>query len=344
VDTPPGIDLDALGPFFVEHLGARPTWATLIAGGRSNLTYELGADSLRWVLRRPPLGHVLPTAHDMVREYRVIAALEPTAVPVPHAIAMCDDTSLIGAPFYVMHKVEGRILRTADDAATLSETDASECSAARVDCLAAIHLVDFYAVGLHDFGRPDGYLERQVRRWSEQWERSKTRELPGIETLAQRLRAALPSSGRPSIVHGDFRLDNTILDPTDAGKIAAVLDWEMATIGDPLADLGLFLLYWSAPETALVSAAPAASLPGFFSAVEVKERYARVTGRDLADIDYYLVFAYYKLAIILEGIHARFAMGATVGEGFDEIGEMVSALVAGGLRVASESGIAALRP
>ncbi|MFZ4584781.1 MAG: phosphotransferase family protein [Acidimicrobiia bacterium] len=341
--TPPGIDLDALAPFFKLHVGTRPTWADLIAGGRSNLTYEVGDGMRSWVLRRPPLGHVLPTAHDMAREYRVIAALRDTPVPVPPTVAFCDDPNVIGAPFYVMDKVEGRILRTADDASALSEHDARECSRALVDGLAAIHAVDYEAVGLGDFGRPDGYLERQVRRWSEQWERSKTRELPGVDELARRLRAALPTSGAPTIVHGDYRLDNTILDATDSGRIAAVLDWEMATIGDPLTDVGLFLLYWSAPETALVSAAPAATLPGFYSAVEVKDHYATVTGRDLADIDFYLVLAYFKLAIILEGIHARFAMGATVGEGFDELGTMVGALVDGGLRVSDESGIARLR-
>jgi aminoglycoside phosphotransferase (APT) family kinase protein len=274
----------------------------------------------------------------------VLAALVPTPVPVPRPLAFCADTSVNDAPFYVMEQVDGQILRTAADFATLRADDARRCSETLVDVLAEIHAVDFDAVGLADFGRPAGYLERQVRRWGEQWERSKTRELPGIDELARRLRAALPESGPPAIVHGDYRLDNTMLAPDDPGRIVAVLDWEMATLGDPLADLGLFLLYWGRPEAQVVATGgvidPAA---GFLSRDAVIERYATASGRSLDALDFYEVLASYKLAIIVEGIHARFLMGKTVGEGFDGMGVLVDRLTTAALELASTSEIRALR-
>ena len=346
-DTPPGVDLERLRPYFAAHVpgaGDAPLHAALISGGRSNLTYAVGDDTHEWVLRRPPLGHVLPTAHDMAREHRIIRALADTAVPVPAALAFCDDVAVNDAPFYVMEKVDGVILRTPADLATLDAPAARRCSEALVDVLVAIHEVDYAAVGLGDFGRPDGYVERQVRRWGEQWERSKTRELPEIDELARRLRAAIPVSPPATIVHGDYRLDNVMLAPDDPGRIVAVLDWEMATLGDPLADLGLFLLYYARDEdrTGTVGAtiSPAA---GFLSRDEVVARYAARSGRDLSQLDFYEALAAYKLAIILEGIHARFLMGKTVGDGFQHIGSLVEVMVRGALDAASASSIAALR-
>jgi aminoglycoside phosphotransferase (APT) family kinase protein len=346
-ETPPGVDLERLQPWFAAHVdGATggPLHATLLAGGRSNLTYAVGDDKTEWVLRRPPLGHVLPTAHDMQREFTVLHALLGSDVPVPRALAFCDDVAVNDASFYVMEKVDGAILRTPDEMKVLTTDDARRCSEELVDVLVAIHAVDYEAVGLAEFGRPDGYIERQVRRWGEQWERSKTRELPAIDELARRLRNAIPESPPPTIVHGDYRLDNTMLAPTDYGKIVAVLDWEMATLGDPLADLGLFLLYWVRDESQTGNVgATITTEAGFLSRDEVVERYAKESGRDVSQLDFYEALAAYKLAIILEGIHARYLMGKTVGEGFAHIGALVEVMVQGALDAASRSSIPALR-
>jgi aminoglycoside phosphotransferase (APT) family kinase protein len=346
-DTPQGVDVDRLRPWFAEQVdGATgaPLTASLISGGRSNLTYTIADGAHEWVLRRPPLGHVLPTAHDMAREYKVLTALAGTSVPVPRTLAFCDDNAVNDAPFYVMEKVDGRILRTPAEMATLSSEDARRCSEALIDVLVEIHDVDYQAVGLGDFGHPDGYLERQVRRWGEQWERSKTRELPAIDELARRLRTALPESPAPTIVHGDYRLDNTMLAPNDAGEIVAVLDWEMATLGDPLSDVGLFLVYWKRDEEASQGVGAAIDTrAGFLSRDEIVERYGKSSGRDVSQLDFYEVLAAYKLAIILEGIHARFLMGKTLGEGFEYIGTMVEAMAQGALEQASHSSIPGLR-
>ncbi len=346
-DTPQGVDLDRLQPWFaanVEGATGGPLHASLISGGRSNLTYFVGDDAHEWVLRRPPLGHVLPTAHDMAREYKVLAGLAPTSVPVPQPLAFCDDNDVNDAPFYVMEQVDGQILRTPTELAALSADDARRCSEALVDVLVDIHAVDYNAVGLSEFGHPDGYLERQVRRWGEQWERSKTRELPAIDELARRLRAALPESPPPTIVHGDYRLDNTMLAPDDPGRIAAVLDWEMATLGDPLSDVGLFLLYWARDENALEGVgAEIDTTRGFMTRDEIVERYAKQSGRDLSSLDFYEILASYKLAIIVEGIHARFLMGKTLGDGFGHMGAMVEGLATRALEQANNSQVAALR-
>jgi aminoglycoside phosphotransferase (APT) family kinase protein len=283
----------------------------------------------------------------MAREYKVLTALAPTDVAVPRTYAFCDDSDVNGAPFYVMQNVDGVILRTPDDMQSLSKEDARRCSEELVDVMARIHMVDYHAVGLDDFGRPDGYLERQVRRWNEQWERSKAAgcpDTPAIDELARRLREALPESGPSTIVHGDYRLDNTMLSPTDYGRVVAVLDWEMATLGDPLADLGLFLLYWGRPEAQVVATGAAISTEaGFLSRDEVIERYEKVTARSLNALDWYEVFASYKLAIIVAGIHARYLMGKTLGDGFDHMGAMVTNLADGALQFASRSSIPALR-
>ncbi len=345
--TPDGVDLGRLRPFFaanVDGAADAPLTAELIAGGRSNLTYAVSDGTTTWVLRRPPLGHVLPTAHDMAREYRVMSALAGTAVPVPRTLALCEDDAVNDAPFYVMELVDGVIYRDGDSLAALSETDARRASEALVDVLVAIHDVDYEAAGLGDFGRPDGYLERQVRRWGQQWERSKTRDLPSVDELARRLNAALPESGPPTIVHGDYRLDNTMMSPTDPGTIVAVLDWEMSTLGDPLADLGLFLLYWGRADAQVIATGAAIDTQaGFLSRDEIVDRYARVSGRAVDALDWYQIFAAYKLAIIVEGINARYQMGKTLGEGFEAMGAMVSGLIDSALEQADGSEIAALR-
>ena len=295
------------------------------------------------MLRRPPLGHVVETAHDMRREYRVLSALGPTDVPVPRVLAFGDDDAVLGAPFYVMERVDGRILRTREEMATLSPDEARACSTCLIDVLAALHSVDYEAVGLGDFGRPDGFLARNVARWGKQWQANKTRDLPALEEVARRLDAALPISGPAAIVHGDYRLDNTMLAPDDPGRIAAVLDWEMSTLGDPLTDVGLLLVYWGGgAQLATLSAQGVADVPGFFTREEVIARYAARSGRDVAHLDFYEVFAMYKLAIIVEGIHARYLMGKTVGEGFAEMGATVDSLAQLALRRADTSEDAAL--
>jgi aminoglycoside phosphotransferase (APT) family kinase protein len=341
-DVVPGIeDLPRLGRWLHDNgilASADPPEVRLIAGGRSNLTYLLdpraahGPGAPRLVLRRPPLGHVLPTAHDMNREYRVLSALRETAIPVPWVVALCADPSVIGAPFYLMRHVPGHVLRHRADAALLTPAQAALLSEQFADMLAAIHGLDPASVGLAGFGRPEGYLQRQLARWRKQWDLSVTRDMPGFEQLAERLAAGLPEqSDRPgSLVHGDYRLDNMLVTLGDRPAIAAVVDWEMSTLGDPLADLGLSLVYWAEPGDDLnqlsVSADITAS-PGFFNRSQVAERYAAVTGRDVSALGYYMAFGCFKLAVVLEGIHARYLQGKTVGEGFEKDGLGVPLLV-----------------
>jgi len=347
--APDGVDLARLERFFTEHVegASGPLSAELISGGRSNLTYAVSDRDHVWVLRRPPLGHVLPTAHDMAREFRVIRALAGSSVPVPRALAFCDDVAVNDAPFYVMERVDGRILRTQADLEGISRDEARRCSDALVDVLAALHSIDADAVGLGDFGRPDGFVERNVRRWGKQWEASRDAgcpDSPAIDELARRLTAELPPSPRGTIVHGDYRLDNTMVANDDAGRVVAVLDWEMSTLGDPLTDLGLFLLYYGRGDAQVVATGGVISPAlGFATREEVIDRYARATGIDLSWLDWYEVFASYKLAIIVAGIHARYLMGQTRGDGFDHMGAMVSALADGAVELASRSSIATLR-
>ncbi|TNY36906.1 phosphotransferase family protein [Thermomonospora catenispora] len=337
----PGVDVPRLSAWLRRTLpDAGPIESVrLIAGGRSNLTYGIAlAGGRRIVLRRPPLGHVLPTAHDMAREYRVLRALsDGSGVPVPTPLAFCEDEEVIGARFYLMDHVDGRVLRTVEDAADVTPEQARELSERLAEVLAAIHTVDVEAVGLGDFGRPAGYMARQLKRWGQQWQRSQeaiaatgaSRDLPEYDRLVKRLGERLPEDGRSGLVHGDYRLDNAlaVLEPRPA--IAAVVDWEMSTLGDPLSDLGLTLTYWAQaddPDRLPVGATVTAS-PGFMTRREFAERYAEITGFDLSQIDFYVAFACFKLAVILEGIHARFLQGATVGEGFDAIGDAVPPLL-----------------
>jgi aminoglycoside phosphotransferase (APT) family kinase protein len=346
-----GIQRDNVTRFFHTHVpGAGGDLEfSLISGGRSNLTYLVSNGVERWVLRRPPLGHVLPTAHDMRREFRVLSALRDTAVPVPRTFALCEDTAVNDAPFYVMEYRPGIVLTNElppGFAATPAER--RQLGEQLVRTLAQLHAVDFRAVGLADFGRPEGYLERQVRRWAQQWERSKTGELPAIEDLARRLGAALPASPDPTIVHGDYRLGNVAFDPHDASRLVAIFDWEMATLGDPLADLGYTLIYWSEaddpPATGAMSeAAGVTRMPGFFKRADIIEAYARHSGRDVDGIDFYQVLALYKLAVISEGIYARYRMGKTLGEGFDNMLRTTESLAQRALDIANASSDRRLR-
>ena len=345
----PGVDLQRLRPWFQEHVSpVGELSAELIGHGRSNLTYCIRSGDDRWVLRRPPLSHVQPTAHDMKREFRVLSALADTDVPAPRPIALCEDSEVNGAPFYIMEYVEGTVpTDAADFARRFDEGQRRRISEELVDTLVRLHALSPAEVGLEDFGRPQGYLERQVRRFSEQLSRAKTREIPELDDLARRLAAALPSESGATIVHGDYRLDNAILDAE--GHIAAVLDWEMATLGDPLADVGLMMMYWAQEGTAgnasmpSISSTPITALAGFLSRSEAAALYAARSGRDLSNLDFYTVLAHFKLAVILENMHARFLAGGTVGAGFEVIGSQVLVLARAGLALADGSSMAALR-
>ncbi|KHL19548.1 aminoglycoside phosphotransferase (APT) family kinase protein [Mumia flava] len=334
----PGLDLDRLGAYLDEvapGLVSGPLSGSVIAGGRSNLTYDVTDGTTSLVVRRPPLGHVLATAHDMGREFTVINALAPTAVPVPKAYVHCTDADVIGAEFYVMSKEKGLAIRRADELAPLGPERTADIAGRLVDTLADLHAVDPASVGLEEFGRPDGYLERQVRRWTKQAEASKSRELAGYEELRDYLGANVPASSDASIVHGDFRLDNALVDVEDGDRITAVLDWEMATLGDPLSDVALTIVYQEMgrnDSNNVVATATAA--PGYPSVDEVLARYTARSGRDVSSIGFHLALGYFKLAIITEGIHYRFTQGQTVGAGFDRIGESTEPLIAAGLAAA----------
>jgi aminoglycoside phosphotransferase (APT) family kinase protein len=341
----PGLDLPAVTSWLNTQrpgLLAGPLTAELVAGGRSNLTYVLDDGSRRFVLRRPPLGHVLATAHDMSREHRMISALSGTRVPVPEPLALCEGDAVNGAPFYLMSHVDGRVLRNGGDLADLDGAARETLARGMMTVLAELHAVDPAAVGLAGFGKPDGFMARQVRRWSAQLENSRSRDLPGIERLRDALAGSVPAPSQElgggsggGIVHGDYRLDNLIVaGPTepDALAVRAVLDWEMATIGEPLSDVGLLLAYWdglgSRPNAVTSSLGPQA---GFPVGDVLVGWYAEQTGADLSTLPWYVAFGFFKIAVILEGIHYRYTKGQTVGADFDQIGSLVPELVALGL-------------
>lgn len=336
--APPGLDLERLGGWFAQNLpgSSGPLRATLIAGGKSNLTYVVADDHQEWIVRRPPLGHVLATAHDMGREYTVMSALRKTAVPVPMTYGLCRDGSVIGAEFYVMERCVGTPYRSATELRALGAARTEAMSERLVDALAALHAVDPVEVGLADFGKAEGYLARQVGRWKKQLDASYCRDLPAADELHRLLVSDIPRESDAGIVHGDFRLDNVLVDGT--GEITAVLDWEMATLGDPLSDLALMLVYHrlgAAAGGSIVTDASAA--PGFLDEAAIIERYARGSDRDLSRFGFYLGLAAYKLAAILEGIHYRYLHGQTVGQGFDHIGDAIHPLLDAGLTAMKEN-------
>ncbi|WP_299562871.1 phosphotransferase family protein [uncultured Mycolicibacterium sp.] len=332
-----GLDLTALDRH-LRGIGvprSGPLRAELIAGGRSNLTFLVHDDASKWVLRRPPLAGLTPSAHDMAREYRVVAALADTPVPVARAVTCSDDDSVLGAPFQMVEYVAGRVVRSADELAGLGDAAAlSRCVDGLIRVLADLHAVDPEAVGLGDFGKPTGYLERQVRRWGSQWEHVKLPDDPrddDVRRLHAALAEAVPPQSGTSIVHGDYRIDNTILDSDDPGRVRAVVDWELSTLGDPLSDAALMCVYRD-PQLDLILGMEAAwtspLLPG---ADEMAHRYAEVSGRELAHWDFYMALSYFKLAIIAAGIDYRRRVGGAPGIP-ERVGETVAPLIASGLR------------
>ncbi|HUR50465.1 MAG TPA: phosphotransferase family protein [Acidimicrobiales bacterium] len=341
----PGIDQPALVPWLQSNVdGLRGALKfELIAGGRSNLTYRVTDDRGREVvLRRPPVSDVLATAHDMGREHRVMAALAPTPVPVPEMLTFCDDPEVTGAPFYVMDFVDGAIVRGRAEADAFPADARAAIGPRMIEVLSALHAVEPSEVGLGDLGRPDGYLDRQLRRWSKQVEQSKTRDLPLLEDVHRRLAAAVPPQAETRIVHGDYRLDNLVAGPD--GEVRAVLDWELCTLGDPLADLGLLMVYWSDPEDpwAALGADAATLAPGFSSRADLRQAYEHSTGRDLSQLGFYVAFGYWKLACILEGVLSRWrhgAMGDDLRSAADDFEEGVERLAEAAHRAAAELGI-----
>lgn len=321
---PEGIDAPNVTAWFAEHVAGTqsPLQFRLIAGGRSNLTYEVtDAGGQRYVLRRPPTSHLLPTAHDMAREHRIISAMGPAGVPVPTALGLCSDESVNGAPFYVMGFADGFVLRNAGEAsAHLDEAARHTAGTTLVDTLAQIHGLDVDAIGLGDLARREGYIARQLKRWYANYCAARDglgeQGAPGVDRVHDALAGRIPEQGPATVVHGDYRLDNAVVGPD--GRIVAVLDWELCTLGDPLADLAGLLAYWAEPgeSSPLGSDAPTTA-PGFPSRAEVVDRYAKASGRDLGELDFYLAFAYWKLACILQGVYARYKGGAMGDDGFD---------------------------
>jgi aminoglycoside phosphotransferase (APT) family kinase protein len=312
-----GLDMAKVGAWLEANVDGAigPFTAELIGGGRSNLTFTVtSADGRRLVVRRPPLGHVLATAHDVAREHRIIAALGPTPVPVPAALGLCTDEAVNGAPFYVMGFVDGEVLDNPEKGRRLEPQVRAAASHHLIDVLADLHAVDIDDVGLGDLARRHGYIERQLKRWTTQWANSKTRELPAIDEVAARLAARVPPEHEVVIAHGDYRFGNCLTDAA-TGHIAAVLDWELCTLGDPLADVGYLAVYWTDPGSPGRRHNDPSGAPGFPTYAELLERYAARTGRDVSAIDFYVAFASWRLAVISEGVYARYLHGAMGDQG-----------------------------
>lgn len=311
-DAPQGIHDDNVTSWFVDHADAvtPPLRYDLIAGGHSNLTFRVSdTDDHTWVLRRPPLFQVLESAHDMGREHRIIAALADSDVPVPGVIGFCDDPAVNERPFYVMEFVDGTVMRSAEVATAFGTDRLADVTRSLVETLARIHAVDVDAVGLGELGRKENYIARQLRRWLGQFEASKTRERPELVAVHDHLVDRIPDQGRAGLVHGDYRLDNCLV--ADDGSIAAVLDWELCTLGDVLADVASLLTYWARPTDGFtpIDAAPTMA-DGFPEREQLLAWYQEASGRNMDDIDFYLSFSSWRLASILEGVYSRYVSGA----------------------------------
>ena len=338
----PGRLADVLAPAVGGIRG--PLEVSLISGGRSNPTFIVTDGSARWILRRQPFGQVLETAHDMGREYRVMTALWGSVVPVPRTVLLVEDPTVIGSPFYVMDDLGGRTLRNNADTGVLSRENQQRLGTSMMHILADLHELDPAKVGLADFGRPDGFLERQVRRWRKQWAGAHIIERPNLDLLLDRLAGSVPDRSFPGIIHGDYKLDNLMVDRDDPGRVVGVLDWEMSTLGDTMADLGLCWTLWDEPGRPFnpVSAGTTAHA-GFPTRQQAMDEYARRRGIDLPDLDWYVVLAYVKIAVIVEQIHTRHVSGLTIGEGFDDSGAMTDPLLNAAMEIAARTKVPGLR-
>lgn len=310
---PTGLDTEAVARYVADRLDGAPVAtravASRVAGGASNLTFLLSDGERQVVIRRPPVGELLNTAHDVGREHRVLSALADSDVPIPRALLYCTDSTVTGAPFSVSEHIEGFVARAPADLETIEPDVARACGESLVDTLAAIHRVDSAAVGLGNLGRP-GYLERQLRRWGAQWDRAREGEVPELEEVARRLRRALPAQAETTLVHGDYQIGNVMLDREDEARVMAVLDWEMSTLGDPLADLGLLLAFWDDERGPLLRDAPLPGGLGFPTRRELAEHYARITGRDVGGVDFHLLLGQYKVVVIAQILRAEGAENA----------------------------------
>lgn len=322
------LDAQALTNYLGEKIEGGKLTVEQFPGGHSNLTYLLRTPVREYVLRRGPLGPVAPKAHDMAREYRILKAVHPVFPAAPEVFLLCEDISIIGAVFFVMERRRGIVVRDHIPYELAAFPDyAQRISSGLIDCLIELHSVDIYRHGLNSLGKPEGFLERQVRGWFERWKAAKTEEIPLMERIIEWLTNRMPSSPAPTIVHNDFKLDNVMLNSSDPGKIEAVLDWEMATVGNPLVDLGLLLCYWSQPSDPGGTRPSLTSQPGWFTRDQMVQRYAAKTGRDVSQIAYYEVFAIFKLAVVLQQIYVRFHRGQTQDERFRHFDQRVRNLI-----------------
>ncbi len=297
-------------------------------GGHSNLTYMLRTPAREYVLRRGPLGPVAPKAHDMAREYKVLKAVHPFFQPAPEVFLVCDNPSIVGAVFFIMERRHGIVVRDRVPPELAAFSDYQQrVSRGFIDCLVELHAIDIQKHGLISLGKPDGFLERQVHGWFERWLRAKTEEIALMDRIIQWLTDRMPASPAPTLVHNDFKLDNVMLNLEDPGRIEAVLDWEMATVGDPLVDLGLILCYWAQPSDPGGTKASITAQPGWYTRDELIGRYAQQTGRDMSLINYYEVFALFKLAVVLQQIYVRFHRGQTQDERFRHFDKRVHNLI-----------------
>jgi aminoglycoside phosphotransferase (APT) family kinase protein len=336
------LDLARLQPFLLEHFDhSGPVSVKQFPSGHSNLTYLLRLANARLgnarlgdrevVLRRPPFGSKVRSAHDMAREYRVLSKLHSAYPVAPKALLYCDDLSILNAPFYLMEPIRGMIMRREPPPGVpFPPETARRLSEAFLDNLARLHRLDYAAIGLADLGKPQGYLERQVKGWIERYHNSKTHDLPEVERISAWLTARMPVSHETTLIHNDYKYDNVVLDAGDATKIVGVLDWEMCTLGDPLTDLGTALAYWTDPqdpeELQEIHSAPT-MLPGTLTRAQLVERYAVATGRDPGDMIFYLTFARFKVAVIIQQIYYRYAQGLTQDERFAVMPESIRTLV-----------------
>jgi aminoglycoside phosphotransferase (APT) family kinase protein len=333
------LNWDALGGHVRERLavelGSRfeataPLSVEQFPGGHSNLTYLLRFGNQEFVLRRPPFGPVPPKAHDIARECRILSALHPVFPLAPKPYVLCEDTSVIGSTFYIMERRHGLVVRFEEPAQLADQPSARRLvSKAMVDALADLHLVDIFAHGLAALGKPAGFVERQVRGWSDRWQKAQTSEQPQMDSLSRWLAERLPpDASRPALLHGDFKLDNVMLDALDVGRLVAVFDWEMSAVGDPLVDLGILLAYWvhTSPLAQRDSLTSVTQRPGWFTREEMLERYAARTGIDLTSIKFYEVFAVFKLAVVLQQIFYRYYRGQTDDARFAKLDERVTLL------------------
>jgi aminoglycoside phosphotransferase (APT) family kinase protein len=310
------LNVTSLHPFLQEAFGHEgPVSIEQFPSGHSNLTYLVRLGTREVVLRRPPFGSKVRSAHDMAREYRVLSRLHATYPLAPRALLYCDDLSILNSPFYLMERIQGMIVRRdPPPGVPFPPETARRLSEAFLDNLAHLHSLDCAAIGLSDLGRPQGYLERQVKGWIERYHNSKTHDLPEVELISAWLTQRMPVSQGATLIHNDYKYDNVVLDPADATKIVGVLDWEMCTLGDPLTDLGTALAYWTDPrdpqEFQAIRSAPT-TLPGTLTRAQLADRYAAATGSDTGDIVFYLTFARFKVAVVIQQIYFRYAQGLT---------------------------------